>query len=592
MRTFIKSILFLGIVAFMFTSCEEDEFTEKDAMDQLQNIDVSFNVTDGSSYGEAIEGATVELAGDSTSSSKTTDDAGNVTFNDVPVGTSMSVYVHKEDFTKAMYNINTLTESYRENVVTENLKIYSLSGDNMATVKGKLTIESDLTNREREVLSDEEVRVVNDGLDNSNSRSFVGTTDEEGNYSIQVPVNPDGGDDLQVKYPSLIEKDQALAVETEDGTFMVDTVPAEFYYSRYEYTPINDEIPSAIAEVEAPEGAGSGFALGAEQTPTPASESEIDVLEGGSDYNLTDGYSTDYRFQDVPLSEDEYGNAAEVRVYDTDGDGSIERADVINDNDAVYTSAPTIDISSLEDGSGLELELKFQSQYKVFIENNGENYQNVPTVSADYMIYQEQDENNHIIVSEFDDDLNNINELGGSDLNDYLNIRNGSIYPSNDATEEGDTLFVTTGLTEAPSLTVEETSAEQAVISFIGDDISEDEGEITDAYIAVNGSGYDPANPPEITVTSLAGYGSGAELKAEVGTNGSIDNINVINAGEGYVWNVNDYDGDGYDRSNPGEYISISWDNDAWYRDEPIENVSPGDVETRNVYYGTGERDE
>lgn len=589
MRTFIKSILFLGIVAFIFTSCEEDEFTEKDAMDQLQNIDVALNVTDGSSYSDVVDGATVQLVGDSTINSKTTDNAGNVTFRDVPVGTNLSVYVHKENFTKAVYNISTLTDSYRENMITENLKIYSLSGDNMATVKGKLEIETDLTNREREVLAGEEVRVINNSLEGNNSRSFVGTTDEEGYYSIQVPVTPRGDDDLQVKYPSLVEKDQALAVETEDGTYKVDTVPAEFYFSSYDYSVINDNISSAIPEVEAPIGAGSGFALGVEANPTLFSDySNIEIVKGGS------GYSSDT----LSLSEGVNGLSAKV-IIDVDANGAIN--DIFYNgtyydqetgtymsyaNGALYTSEPTLDISSLG-GSGAELDIQFEGEYKVFVDNYGDDYVDIPTVSADYKAYE-----GGVIAKRFDQAINRnySNDLKGGyyGLDAYLQIHNGSIYPDNSMAYDGDTLFVTDGLVDITELGVSETTSEQAEIS-LG---INSEGEIVN-YSLNQSSGYDPENPPEITVTSLAGYGAGAELKTEVNTSGSVYSVSIVSSGEGYVLNVNDYDGDGFNTNNRGENSSIS----SGYiysssSSSAINDVGAGDVETRNVYYGTGIRKE
>ncbi|MFW6100304.1 MAG: hypothetical protein ACOC90_02875, partial [Bacteroidota bacterium] len=135
MRHIFKFMLFVALGAMVFVSCEEDKFTEKDAMEELQTIDVAITVQNGSSQAEAIEGATVKLMGDSASSTtteKTTDASGNVLFEDMKIGGDITVYVNKDDYTKRSFSISTSTDSYRDSRISETVKIYSLSGDNMA----------------------------------------------------------------------------------------------------------------------------------------------------------------------------------------------------------------------------------------------------------------------------------------------------------------------------------------------------------------------------------------------------------------------------------------------------------------------------
>ena len=574
MRTFIKSILFLGIVAFMFTSCEEDEFTEKDAMDQLQHIDVSLNVTDGSSYGEAVEGATVELAGDSTTSSKTTDSAGNVTFNDVAVGTNLSVYVHKEDFTKAMYSISTLTESYRENVITENLKIYSLSGDNMATVKGKLTIETDLTNYEREVLSGQEVKVVNNSLGNEVASAFVGTTDEDGRYEIKVPVNPQGNDNLRVSFQDEVEADQTLALETEDGDYVVETVPATYYGDNYDPSSFMS-IPSPVVTVDAPGSSGSGFKLGTEARGVYFSDySDIDIIKGGAGY--TEGDTI------LSMSEGINGRSAKVRVV-VDANGSVsslnysgsyydedEMAYLPYHNDALYTSAPTLDLSGLG-GSGAILDIQFEGSYAIFIEDYGTGYSAIPQIDVEYKEYV----GNQVVKKN-----DRWEEALSSFFSSYVKNYQGSIYS---AGNNGDTLLFFNGIVEAPAFKVSTTTSEQAVIEIESSMINENDGSVFNANVVNAGLGYDPENPPSVTVSSLAGYGSGADISVEVNTSGQISEVKIVDGGEGYVRNVNDYNGDGMLSPSESGYSH----NSSLY----IPDVSPGDVIVRNPYYGTGIRE-
>ena len=258
MRNIFKFMLFIALGAMVFVSCEEDKFTEKDAMDALQHIDIALTVQNGSSNTEAVEGATVTVVKDSSSVEKTTDAAGSVVFNDMPIGGNLSVYVNKENYTKAVFQISTSTDEYRKNQISESVKIYPLSGENMATVKGQLTIETDLTNRKREKLANQEVRVVNNSLGSNIEKSFVGTTDEDGKYSIKVPVNADGNDYLEVKFPSSIDTTQTLAMGSKgmyEGTYEVVTKPAVYYPGNYDASDI-PAIPSASITIGAPDEGG------------------------------------------------------------------------------------------------------------------------------------------------------------------------------------------------------------------------------------------------------------------------------------------------------------------------------------------------
>ena len=572
MRNLFKFMLFVALGAILFVSCEEDKFTEKEAMESLQTIDVALTVQNGSSPTENVEGATVQLVKDSSTVEKTTDASGNVVFTDMPVGGNISVYVNKENFTKAMYQVSTSTESYRTNQISQSLKIYPLSGDNLATVKGQLTIETDLTNRKREKLANQEVRIVNNGLSSNLDRSFIGTTDSEGKYSIKVPVNPDGGDDLSVHFPSEIDTTQTLAMEA-NGNYEVVTKPTVYYSSGYDPSNIQS-IPSAKVTIGEPNDVGSGFELDVEAKGTPfSSYSQIELIQGGS------GYEKDTI---VELSAGINGNHAEVMIDVNTANGDPDSSSIQNvypssDNGALYTSEPTLDLSDLS-GSGAKIDIRFESEYLVYIKDYGTDYQSIPTVSASYREYDGE-----TIVKEIDEDLddyengayNEIDQYQYRQFRNYLNLYDGSIYPSNNA-YDGDTLFVTKGLTELPELSISTSTGQQAIIKLNQWDINSSDSTITDFYMEQNGQGYDPANPPQVNINSLAGYGSGAEFYVEVNSDGTIynGNIEIVDGGNGYVPNVNDYN---------NRYPQ--WTGD-------VSNVGPGESRIANFYYGTGKRKE
>ena len=585
MRNIFKFMLFIALGAMVFVSCEEDKFTEKDAMDALQHIDIALTVQNGSSNTEAVEGATVTVVKDSSSVEKTTDAAGSVVFNDMPIGGNLSVYVNKENYTKAVFQISTSTDEYRKNQISESVKIYPLSGENMATVKGQLTIETDLTNRKREKLANQEVRVVNNSLGSNIEKSFVGTTDEDGKYSIKVPVNADGNDYLEVKFPSSIDTTQTLAMGSKgmyEGTYEVVTKPAVYYPGNYDASDI-PAIPSASITIGAPDEGGSGFELGAKAKGTPFNDySDIEVIQGGSGYHVANGNDTL-----IPMSEGINGNTAMAHIWVNQNSGDPDSSSIqsisVNDNGALYTSAPTLDLSGLG-GSGAIFDIRFMKYFKIYIKDKGSGYQNVPNTSITFKEYQ----NETLVQKKYD---------VTSYLESSTNIYDGSIYPDN-STYSGDTILGGTGK-EVIEINIDSSTSQQAFMRLIPDNVSDSSiielpydyyhnygfnGWYQEWYFEKEGQGYDPANPPEITITSLAGYGSGAEIKSELETDKTVNRTDLIlnDGGQGYVSNVNDFRGEGYIYTHGGE--------ESYLPDGASINADPGDVQVRDIYYGTGIR--
>ena len=596
MRNIFKFNLLIVLAAMIFFSCEEDKFTEKDAMEELQKIDVALNIQNGSSHGEPVEGATVKLSADSANAStveKTTDGSGNVVFNDMKIGGNITVYVSKDNYTKASFSVDASTNSYRESRISETLTIYPLDGDNMATVEGQLTIQTDMTNRMPEKLADRQVKVVNNSLGSNVEQAFVDTTDQEGNYSVQVPVNPGGSDDLRVKFPSKIEATQTYAKKVGD-TAKVVSEPAVYYADdNYDASDI-EAVPSAVASIAAPNGVGSGFELGVEATGTRFNDADNEVAlidgKGGSGYHVNNPDVENTVDTTLHMNtEGMYGNSTEITVTvqkDPAQDSSSITSISVNNSGAVeYTSKPfsASDIADLVadslGGSGAMFQVRWETKYNVYIENYGSDYKTIPQVSATFREYS----GNNIedgIVKRTDEDLDDGNELGGININNYINNSQGKLYPD---AGNGDTLFVTNGLTEMPEVTVSSELGQQAIMTFGTGQINND-STIADWTLDPHGDGYDPANPPEITVASLAGYGSGAEFYVEVNNDGTFNENDIIlkDGGEGFVPNVNDYQGE----DGPSDKSSFN----VTGAGTDINDVGPGDTEVTEAYYGTGKR--
>ena len=112
-----KSILFL-IPALLLMSCNKDKYSEKDALDSQQKIDLLVTVVDLSSSATPVAGATVRVVIDSTVVSQTTNNNGITVFNNLKIGGDVVVSVTKENFTSILTSVNTIPVSYRQKQVT------------------------------------------------------------------------------------------------------------------------------------------------------------------------------------------------------------------------------------------------------------------------------------------------------------------------------------------------------------------------------------------------------------------------------------------------------------------------------------------
>jgi hypothetical protein len=563
MKKTINKLLLIIFPAILLFSCKKDDFSEKDALDAQQTIDLAITVIDASSASEPVSGATVKLLKDSTLVSKTTNNNGTVVFTKVKIGDVAVVSVTKDQFTSVLTTVNASPDSYRQTQVSEMIKIYSLSSGKTATIRGRLTMQSDLTDRDREPATNVIVKVKN--LTISSEMLFTATTDNDGKYSVTVPVSSKG-DYLELYYPEFTTN-QKLAFVQDDRSVAVAERPVLYKSdeSSQFYIPA---IPSVYATVASPTfSAGTGFALGSKPNRVPLSTySEFILIDGGSGYN--GGVSrSDYL---LSFSPDPNGVSAKLQVDIVNG--KITHIDNFINNGATYSSAPTLVVNDLSPVTPATILINFETTYKIYIANRGTGYNYFPQVSAEFEYFY-----NGQRVKAVDPDINdNSNSyLGYSNLlTNYGNIYGGMIKSSN-----GDTLILDSNeFSSAPVFSVVQGSTKRAVLDVPIGSINIDS---TLVYINVvdRGAGYDQSNPPVVTLNILAGYGSGAVAKATVNDSGSLSFVYITNPGRKFVRNVNDYKNNGT--------TSSTYDNPD-YPDQYYDGVKPGDIIVQDVYYGTG----
>ncbi len=330
-RNYLSAILVVLVCGIMVTSCkdefDEQEFliSQQDRADQLAaaedakeaaekaaeeaeaaanaaalaaaGVNTAYNV-----YAHVddvpVEGATVMVTNQNgTTTSATTDANGNAAFVDLEVG-SYNVAVSSADHLDISYLVDfgTVEEDVHyerlsdgtivplPNSEASKIALFPLSGEQTATIKGTVEIETDLTNNTPEVPQNISIRANLDAAFNAShsdredgagpnrtifiegSFSFtqgdigVATVDNTtGEYSMQVPAGTDGTT-LELLIP-LVEADQTLAWSMENGMdvgVQTGTQPALFGPD-YAIADTSPSISGVTANFSAPPAPGRGF---------------------------------------------------------------------------------------------------------------------------------------------------------------------------------------------------------------------------------------------------------------------------------------------------------------------------------------------
>lgn len=271
-RKFKMTLVVPICITLLVTSCK-DKFTEEDLLNAQQTIDYSVVLKDVATL-LGIEGATVSIVQNGVELTATTNALGVATFERISIGNGFPLTITATDYATINSNVFIFAD-YRQAEETE--FFYTLSQTNeLATVRGIVEIETDVTNQVREVLGSADVRAVfvpssynNLDLFNINF-TITATTAADGTYSMDLPTFGDG-----VEYNIFvndIEVAQTIAYSREQGQPLfpatlpqVADIPTVFSSSSPNDIPsisTSGFVPSVFATVNAtPSGAGAQAAV-------------------------------------------------------------------------------------------------------------------------------------------------------------------------------------------------------------------------------------------------------------------------------------------------------------------------------------------
>jgi hypothetical protein len=254
-----------------------------------------------------VEGGVVSITNGTGTVSDTTDAQGQVTFTNVPVGRSIiSVsaadhlgFSYIMDFGSAVSNLQsividgTTTTVVEPNIAESTVRMINTNaGDKVATIKGTVTGEVDLTNDEPEALAGVPVKAslqnnlgnayngttgsfgennlitftaannagsVRDIYFNEDSGFGVDTTAADGTYTIVVPADRDLDLDYDLVFPETLSGTQTLAAVANDSASIVEIATTWGVGISPTSAP---NVYGYQFEISTPGDLGSGFAVG------------------------------------------------------------------------------------------------------------------------------------------------------------------------------------------------------------------------------------------------------------------------------------------------------------------------------------------
>lgn len=348
----------------------------------------------------ALEGAVVTISQLGKTQTDTTDESGVVVFTGF-FRNAVNVTIRKEGFTSVSYisavSIDDETENGTMSFVGNLVPIFETTGQNTATIKGRATIETDLTNKERELAPDGttvyahidasgdvfadrfmtrdvenvltpacacEIMYIGEILQASYTAGAVGSV-QGGEYTIVVPAATDG---LPIKLEySEIGADQTL-FESSAQFGQRTIVKRTIYNDNSGLGPLATLPPSSSVAVSFESFANPAMAE-AVISPTTGEIARINIVDGGSGYvgtpvveiagdgtgatataNVSNGQVTsitlnnpgsNYTVATVNIIS---GNGAAFAVGSLSGSGKIVALNLLTSGEG-YTSAPDVTIT-------------------------------------------------------------------------------------------------------------------------------------------------------------------------------------------------------------------------------------------------------
>ena len=317
---FLAAILVVGLV---FTSCKKDDFTEEDAINLLDDLNVedyiaeytvllvdaaSNNLADpykkSATAVQSMEGALVTLTIGDERTTQVVDSSGMATFEGIPAGYA-AVNIKLAGYSEVNYVVylqqGLNNQGMEGGVKLSNiLPMIPLTGTTTATLAGRVTYEADLTNTAQEPANGVAVlaSVSNTSATLASAAGSFGiqqlyygdlnmadTTDAAGNYSIVVPSTADG---LSYTIEVLdFERTQNLLMPTLNGEENLGVYPSTTRFgSRLTGpSPIVEGFPAYI-EFPAP-NATREDAVAEAIIDSDLSIESVNVTNSGEGYNIT-----------------------------------------------------------------------------------------------------------------------------------------------------------------------------------------------------------------------------------------------------------------------------------------------------------------
>jgi hypothetical protein len=376
-------------------------------------VNYAINVVDGSTSSiyqngrtngtkNLVSSAIVTISQFGKTLTDSTDENGMVVFNGF-FRSAANITIRKEGFTSVSYvaavNIQDSTRTGSVNFVGNLIPIFPLTGPNTSTISGRVTIETDLTNRVREFVPQAEGNIITASIDATDSDFedrfltdniefdyvpncgcefiYVGNilqasyqtgaigsiSNATGDYTITVPAAIDGLP-LSLSY-SDIAADQRLFQLASDDQLAVN--------KRVVFTGDPFAFPATIpsgsnTDVEFFSFDGQAFAT-AIVSPTTGAIRSIEVTNGGSGYTV------------APIVEITGGGGSGATATATLGlNGTVSSITIVNAGSG-YTAIPTV---TLVDGVGASAVTTLAidgTVTGVAIANSGAGYTSAPTVT-------------------------------------------------------------------------------------------------------------------------------------------------------------------------------------------------------------------
>jgi hypothetical protein len=393
----MKKIIYLSILIgfIIFSSCEEELPVEPDVNNITINNDVkdSLNIAEqlaklnkaGEFYNvnmkvldgtTPIEGAEVKLTssldGELIELIEVSDASGNVVFDEVSVGGNI-VEVQREGYYSALgliefkfergYNYEVIDDVVAPITRNESaiIPLYNQgNGANTAKIKGKVSIETDLTNKTAEVVKSQLIKAdfsgnivnVSEGISFSeyslNVEGGLGeaVTNEAGEYELVIPTGNEGVS-VELMIPQLRMKQKLAYYDPETEEPRLDSVMTTFGYNeQVSEIPYVSGIKTVVPEPPTP---GKGFQI---NNFTKAGRALFENLQYYDEINVSDNNQDLGEVLFSFTGGSGYSGTPNVSITDPTGEGAELRAraeyaiqSITLDSSAQYNANSYVDYS-------------------------------------------------------------------------------------------------------------------------------------------------------------------------------------------------------------------------------------------------------